>query len=471
MNPAISKNISRVWVFEESHGGMKTKHMNPQGFLWILFIPLVIGVLGSLPANGQVMSSDKLFGTYTDYSYANHSIEDSTHTPLQPIIDNAEPGDTIILEPKIYQGPINIETDKIVLDGQGKATICGNKKGSVIYLMADSVSIQNCMIEHSGGSHDKIDAGVKIKGDFNIVENCRIKECLFGVDIFKCDSNLIVHNEISSLTRRQKALKGDAIRLWWAKKNIIRGNYWHDVRDMVVWYSEQNLFEDNKGVGNRYSIHFMYAHNNRIHGNEFYKNSVGVFLMYSERTIMTHNTIMASQGVSGMCLGLKETSSNQILHNRFIYSAEGIHFDVSPYVPEKQNTIAHNEIAFCGSGMFFHTNQEGNVITNNYFHDNLTQVTAQGKTARWNKWKNNYFDDYQGLDRDNDNIGDTPYRLYNYVEHLWDFNEDVKFFYGAPFLVLLNFLEKLAPFSDPKFVLKDEEPIYNWEEYSEEFVY
>ncbi|RLD53605.1 MAG: nitrous oxide reductase family maturation protein NosD, partial [Bacteroidetes bacterium] len=130
---------------------------------------------------------------------------------------------------------------------------------------------------------------------------------------------------------------------------------------------------------------------------------------------------------------------------------------------EKINTIIGNEIAFCRSGMFFHTNQEGNLIKENYFHNNLTQVTAQGKTANFNKWEGNYFDDYQGFDRDNDNIGDTPYELYNYVEHLWDFKKEVRFFYGAPLLVILDFLERLAPFSEPKFILRDKTPKYIWE--------
>ena len=110
--------------------------------------------------------------------------------------------------------------------------------------------------------------------------------------------------------------------------------------------------------------------------------------------------------------------------------------------------------------MFFHTNQEGNDITKNYIHDNLSNVIAEGKTASGNFWEGNFWDDYQGFDRDGDNIGDTPYNLYNYVEHLWDFNEDVKFFYGSPLLVIFDFLERLAPFSEPKFVLRDEKPQY-----------
>jgi nitrous oxidase accessory protein len=406
-------------------------------------------------------SQEKPFGTYYSFDI---DLPDSNLIKLQPIIDKADSGETITLKPGIYTGPVYIRKNGIVLDGQGECIITGLEYQSVVYIEGDNVHIKNFVITNSGGSHDLIDCGVKITGSNNIVENCRIQECLFGIDIFKSNNNLILHNEISSLSRREKALKGDAIRLWWAKRNTLRGNYWHGVRDMVVWYSSENLIEENKGVGNRYSIHFMYAHNNRIKSNEFYENSVGVFLMYSERTIMINNLIMGSVGVSGMCLGMKETSSNQILNNRFIYSAEGIHFDVSPYVPEQINTIQNNEIAFCGAGMFFHTNQEGNIITQNYFHNNLSQVTIEGKTANWNKWKGNYFDDYQGFDRDGDNVGDTPYELYTYVEHLWDFNKNLKFFYGSPILVILDFLERLAPFSEPKFVLRDKEPIYIWKE-------
>ncbi|MBU1368850.1 MAG: nitrous oxide reductase family maturation protein NosD [Bacteroidetes bacterium] len=384
--------------------------------------------------------------------------------PLQKVIDQAPPGKYVKLEPGYYTGPAVIKKDAITLDGGGQVTISGLGKESIIYIEANTVKLTGLHLVESGGSHDKIDCGVKITGNYNVVENCIIEECLFGIDIFQADNNRISKNEITSLSRRGMALKGDAIRLWYSKNNLIKGNYWYDVRDMVVWYSSENTFEANKGVGNRYSIHFMYAHNNRIKDNYFYENSVGVFLMYSEETVMTGNTIMHSNGISGMCLGMKETSSNQILHNRFIYSAEGIHVDVSPFVPEKINTVMYNEIAFCGTGIKFHTNQEGNLYKFNYFHNNLVQVEAEGKTANMNRWQNNYFDDYQGFDKDGDNEGDTPYTLFAYVEHLWTFDRDLKFFYGSPLLLVLDFLERLAPFSEPKLVLRDKTPIFQWNE-------
>jgi len=412
----------------------------------------------------QLFGQDKKYGTYepiTGYSNEDNPII------LQTIIDRALPGDVIVLEPGFYTGPVYINKDGITIEGNSTSTVSGLGIESVFNIKADSVTIRNMIITNTGGSHNRLDAGVKIEGDYNTVENCRISEALFGVDIFQSKHNRIIHNEISSLTRRERALKGDAIRLWYSTNNIIKHNYWHDVRDMVVWYSSENLFEGNLGIGNRYSIHFMYAHNNRIKDNEFYENSVGVFLMYSEETVMTGNTIMKSTGVSGMCLGMKETSSNQILNNRFIYSSEGIHIDVSPFVPEKINTISNNEIAFCGVGIFFHSNQEGNLFKENYLHNNLIQVEAAGKTANLNKWDNNYYDDYEGFDRDGDNVGDTPYSLYSYVEHLWTFNRNIKFFYGSPLLLVLDFLERLAPFSQPKFVLRDKEPMYLWKEKNE----
>jgi len=421
----------------------------------------IVGLLISLPvsAQQQILESDTIFGTY----YPMHEESGVYDTlDLQPIIDNAAPGDIIRLEKAVYRGPVYISTDGLIIDGQGKAIIDGQKKSSVVFINADSVEIKNLILKNSGGSFDKLNSGVRLKGNYNKVENCRIKECLFGIDIWQCNFNEIVHNEISSLMKRSTALKGDAIRLWYSKRNHIIGNYWHNVRDMVVWYSLDNLFQNNKGVGNRYGIHFMYAHNNRIQNNLLLNNSVGVFLMYSERTIMTGNYIKGNHIGSGMALGMKETSGNQILNNRFIYCTEGIHVDVSPYVLEQINTISNNEIAFCGTAVYFHTNQEGNLFKRNYFHNNLLQIYPEVTTARFNKWDNNYWDGYQGFDRDGDNIGDMPYKMYSYTEHIWDFDRNAKFFYGAPILAVLDFLERLAPFSSPKFVLEDDKPMYHW---------
>jgi nitrous oxidase accessory protein len=386
---------------------------------------------------------------------------------IQPLLDALSPGDTLKLTPGFYYGPGHIKTPNVTIDGQGAATISGRKLRSVLYIEAPGVTIKNCHLIESGDSPDKIDCAIKItkSNDFEIINN-KIEETLFGIDVFWSEGGLIKHNEITSIKHKPKGLKGDAIRFWYSKHNLAQENYWHDVRDMVVWYSSDNQFIGNIGNNNRYSIHFMYSHNNQISHNHFSNSSVGIFLMYSEQTIMNNNLIENSQGVTGMCLGMKETSSNQIIDNKFLYSARGIYIDVSPFVPWKTNTISGNEIAFCNTAIEFLKDQEGNVFTDNMFHDNLTQVFIQGGgTANRNKWIGNYWDDYAGFDKDGDNIGDFTYRIYEYHARLWRFNPNIKFFYGAPILSILDYLEKLAPFSQPQFVLKDPKPIYNLKEF------
>ncbi len=384
---------------------------------------------------------------------------------LNTLLSDLKPGDTLRLKPGFYTGPATIEVPNVVIDGQGKATIAGMKNESVIVIKADSVTIMNCDIIDSGDSPDRLDAGVKIKeANYVQVINNRFSECLVGVDLFKSDHCLLRNNDITSIKSKSLALKGDGIRLWYSNFNTIEYNYWHEVRDMVVWYSANNSFNANKGEHGRYGMHFMYSHENRISFSEFSSNSVGIFLMYSEKTLVSNNLIQKNNGTSGMCIGMKETSSNQILDNRLLYSDKGIHFDISPLVPTKVNTIQGNEIAFCNEGMYFHSDIEGNDIISNYFHDNLTQVFTNGKTANRNKFRGNYWADYQGFDRDGDNVGDIPYKLYSYNGHLWAFNEDVRFYFGAPILEVLDFLERLAPFSKPKFILKDPKPIYKWKD-------
>ena len=379
--------------------------------------------------------------------------------PLQPMIDTASPGDTIRLAPGLYAGPITI-TKPIVLDGQYMATIDAGGRGSVIYLKTDSAHIKNLRLQNSGSSHDQLDAGIQIRGNYNIIENVRIENCLFGMDLQNVEHNLIVNNEISSKEELPLAIKGDAIRLWYSRYNKVISNYWHDVRDMVVWYSLFNFFQGNLGIGNRYSIHFMYSHNNRIQNNEFHNNSVGVFLMYSAATIMINNTITGSNRPDAMCLGMKETSSNEIIGNRFLYSSVGVYIDHSPFEEFKTNIFERNEIAFCNVGVQFHSELEGNVFRFNIFKDNLSQVAVRGNTANDNVWEYNCWDDFQGFDRDDDNIGDTPYVLLEYVEHLWDNKPEVRFFFGTPVLALLDFLEKLAPFTPPRLILEDPYPVY-----------
>jgi len=92
--------------------------------------------------------------------------------------------------------------------------------------------------------------------------------------------------------------------------------------------------------------------------------------------------------------------------------------------------------------------------------DNLTQVTVGGDgTANRNIWEANYWSDYEGFDKDENKIGDKPYELYAYADRLWQDHPYAQFFKGSPMLEVLDFLERLAPFSQPDLLVRDHEPL------------
>jgi len=73
-------------------------------------------------------------------------------------------------------------------------------------------------------------------------------------------------------------------------------------------------------------------------------------------------------------------------------------------------------------------------------------------------WWGNYWDTYEGFDRDHDGYGDRPYELLAYADRIWMETPAARFFRNSPVLELLDFLERLAPFSAPSLILRDTAP-------------
>ena len=377
--------------------------------------------------------------------------------PLQPLIDAASKGETITPPPGIYAGPVIIDA-AITLDGQNRVTIDGGGKGSVIYLDTDGASIRNLRIINSGESHNDIDSAIQVRGNFNVIKDNVIEDTLFGIDLGQAENNILRRNKISS-KRNEVGMRGDAIRLWYSFNNKILDNEIVDSRDFVVWYSNDNTIRGNSVSGGRYSLHFMYSRYNLVENNRFFNNSTGIFLMYSDGLEIRNNYIASATGAAGVGIGFKETSDIIIENNQILYCATGLYIDVSPYDPDATNLMKNNLIAFNGIGVRFLNDWKGNQFIGNNFKGNIAQVTVSGGgSANRNEWLGNYWDDYEGFDIDKDGTGDTPYELYAYADRLWMDVPSAQFFMGSIFLEVIDFLERLAPFSEPELLVRDQSP-------------
>jgi nitrous oxidase accessory protein len=319
--------------------------------------------------------------------------------------------------------------------------------------------LRNLHLTNSGNSHNDIDSGIQVRGNFNVIKDNVIDNCLFGVDLQQSENNIIRRNRISSKPV-ELGVRGDSVRLWYSFRNKITDNVIRDSRDMVVWYSADNIIARNDSRNGRYSLHFMYSRFNEVDSNHYENNSVGIFLMYSDSVVVKNNYIAYANGPTGMGIGFKETSDVEIAGNQIVYCATGLYIDVSPYQPDTTNRIHDNVVAFTSIAIDFLNDWTGNEFKGNSFKGNQTQISvAGGKTANRNLWKGNYWDDYEGFDLNDDGVGDTPYELYAYADRIWMDVPAARFFQGTPVMAVLDFLERLAPLSTPDMLVRDEQPL------------
>lgn len=387
----------------------------------------------------------------------NSVFAEQSHPPFQALVDAADPDTVLSPEAGTYAGPVVIDKP-LEIDGRGEVVIDSGGKGSVIVVKADGVTIKGLRLTGSGRSHNDLDAGVQVRGNFNVIKDNRIDDCLFGVDLQQSEHNVVRRNHISSKPV-ELGVRGDAIRLWYSFHNEISGNVIRDSRDTVIWYSKDNRIFGNDARGGRYSLHFMYSLANLVEDNHYEDNAVGIFLMYSDGVTIRNNFIANATGPTGIGIGFKETSDVTVENNRILYNAVGLYLDVSPYQPDTTNRFRNNVIAYNGIGIRWLNDWAGNILENNLFKANISQVVVEGgKTANRNTWHGNYWDDYEGFDRDRDGVGDTPYEHVGYADRIWMDVPPAQFFKGSPVLEVLDFLERLAPFSEPDLIVRDEAP-------------
>lgn len=393
--------------------------------------------------------------------------ETPTYPSFQVLVDETESNGTLIPSPGTYAGPVTI-SKPITIDGQGGVTIDAGGRGSVVILRTNGATLKNLHLTNSGESHNSIDSGVQVRGDFNVIKDNVIDDTLFGIDLQQSRNNIVRGNHISSKPL-ELGVRGDAIRLWYSFDNKITDNIIRNSRDMVVWYSRDNLIARNDARGGRYSLHFMYAQYNKVEDNHYEDNSVGIFIMYSDGVHIKDNYIAHATGATGMGIGFKETSDVVVSGNRILYCATGLYLDVSPFQPDSINRIENNLIAYSGIGVLFLNDWTGNHLISNSFKGNITQVAVSGggKTANRNLWQSNYWDDYEGFDIDHDQVGDKPYELFSYADRIWMDVPSARFFKGSPVLEVMDFLERLAPFTQPNMLVRDEQPRMNTATYAD----
>ncbi len=381
--------------------------------------------------------------------------------PLQEAISHSKPYSTIRLSDGVYLGSIVINKPITIIGLGDGAVIDGEGNGTIITINSSGVTLKNLTIQNSGSRIDNLDSAITLNNVKNItIESCALLDALYGIDMNIVKNSKILDNYITSKDFDIE-LRGNALKLYYASNNIITNNVINNSKDCTLNYSHDNNFTNNTFVNNRFANHVSLSHRNRFVGNYYSHNSVSQMFMGAKDTFVAHNKILSSDGAAGIGVVIGHVANFRFEHNVVRYNAKGIYIDSKEKAKGMKRYINYNEIAYNGEALHFHVAIKDNTITHNKIFGNIDDVVKDiaGRFSDTNVVEYNYWDRYSGFDRDGDNIGDSPYTIYQYADQLWHHNHRVKFFYASPIMSMLNFLARIAPFVEPNLLLVDAKPI------------
>ena len=394
-----------------------------------------------------------LFLIFLSYLFANN---------LQTAIDNAPPYSTIKLSDGIYIGNIIINKPLTIIAKGSDVIIQGELKGSVVKITSSFVTLKNLTITNSGNRMDQINSAISMQNVKKCkIDNCKILNSLYGIDMAMVKNSIISNNYITS-KNLDISLKGNALKMYYAHNNLIKNNIIENSRDVTLNYSNNNIFEANKFINNRFATHLSLSNNTTFKDNIYKYNSVSIMVMGAKDTKLYNNTIKSSKGAAGVGIVINGVSNFVFENNTLKYNAKAIYIDGQEKANGMKRYINHNEISYNGEAIHFHATIKDNTITHNKFFGNIDDVVKdiEGHFGKLNIVEYNYWDRYTGFDRDKNNIGDTTHQIYQYADQLWHYNNKIKFFYGSPIMTLMNFLANLAPFVEPNLLLEDSKPVF-----------
>jgi nitrous oxidase accessory protein len=200
------------------------------------------------------------------------------YSSIQEAIDSASENDIIFVSNGTYSENIKIKKS-IELIGEDKNTtiINGNGSGTVIYVLADYVTIRGFTIKNRGSNtENEADAGIEIRSNYSTISDCNISSNksygLYLLGIPKTTNNIIKFNTISN--------NSDGIYASNAKLNNISSNTFAYNTEYGIYLgsrSDNNLVSDNIFTENNYAIRVKGSTINTVVKNLIMNNDNGLY--------------------------------------------------------------------------------------------------------------------------------------------------------------------------------------------------
>lgn len=364
---------------------------------------------------------------------------------IQEGINRANSGDEVIVKSGRYLEH-NIKIDKAIqLTGKGIPVIDGERKGHILEVYADSVSISGFRILNVGQSYTKDFAAIYIsKSRYFKITDVILEQVFFGILVEKSHFGDISNNRISG-EAVEEAGAGNGIHLWHCSNVTVDNNEIFEVRDGIYFefVSESIITNNNSHDNIRYGLHFMFSNNDEYHNNVFTRNGAGVAVMFSKFITMTENTFVQNWGTASYGLLLKEIYDAEIENNTFEQNTIGINLEGSTRINYKNNQFIRNGWAVKIAGACY----ANHFFRNNFMHNSF-DISYNSKMND-NSFEENYWSSYTGYDLDKDGYGDVPFRPVKLFSYVVNRTPETIVLLRSLFVDLINFSEKVSPVFTP----------------------
>ena len=387
----------------------------------------------------------------------------SAQTALQPRLDSAPRGSTVIVEPGVYRGRIVIRGPLTVIAKPG-TVIDGGGVGSVVMIEGEDVVLRGFTVRNSGREVTEEAAGIKVTGNRHRIEANDVSDVYFGIHVGGGRGTIVQDNTIVP-GESHGARPGHGISAWnLTDSHFLRNRISHARDGIYLSFTERVVVSSNVVSECRYGLHSMYSQDARFEHNVMSANLLGAALMMSDRLVLRTNRIerhrkgSAAYGVLLKDIGDLIAEGNQIVGNRIGIYAEGVPSNPSREAVFSLNLIAGNEVGLALQSTAALT------VTGNRIAENLTDVRPLGNglspAMRWSRdGRGNSWGQYRGYDADGDGIGDVPHSVHDAMDALLRRNGNAQAFLYTPAHMALEAAARLFPLYRRQPLLVDDHPL------------
>jgi nitrous oxidase accessory protein len=362
--------------------------------------------------------------------------EQYTRNNLQDLIKRAKPGDTLLIQPGDYKGPLVIDKPLEIKAMNGKVRIINESNQPAIQLMASHSRLIGLEIVDQV---PKSSAAIVVTGNDNLLDNLNIQTKSSGIRLRKAARNTIQKSTISWLEQKGESPtplsnKGNGIDLWGAHENTIVESKISNMHDGLYFENcNSNRVEGNLIERSRYGIHCMYINHMIIRNNVGSYNVTGAMIMEVTNSQVIGNTFYKqSENVNSQGLLMYDVRTSVIRQNRLEDNRVGLYVERSQNNELSNNVISRNFVGL----QLKDANQ--NKSSGNQFYANVIQ--AEAVNSYDNEMKGNYWDDFKGIDIQNTGYSNIPYEINPFFQKLTESIPAYQLFFQSPGM---SFLESM----------------------------